>query len=65
MECDAVLLNAWFVMIRRIVVPSPSASSTTNISFLFGLLNTEDEDTMVLKMSETTHSATQCHIQKP
>jgi hypothetical protein len=38
--------------------------SATNISFLFGLLNPEDEGTMVLKMSETTDLTTQCHIQK-
>jgi hypothetical protein len=31
---------------------------------LFGLLNHEDEGTMVLMMSETTHSTTQNHIQK-
>ena len=64
LKCDAVLLNAWFMMIWGIDVPSPSASSSTNISFLFGLLNHEDESTVFLKMSETTHSTTQCHIQK-
>jgi len=64
LKCDPVMLNAWFTMIWGIVVPSCSVSGRTNISFLFGLLNHEDEGTMVLMMSETTHSTTQNHIQK-
>jgi hypothetical protein len=52
------------MMIRDIVVPSPSASSSTNIFFFFELLNPEDEGTMVLKMSETSDLTTQSLIQK-
>jgi len=51
-------------MIRGIVVPAPSASSSTIISFSFGLLNAEYEVAMVLEMSETTHLTTQHRIQK-